>query len=228
MPLKRPSFSSARTPRIRAVVYAVCAACFLLLCAAPGPVHAAPAGEPSASSPASTPQAVTRDFFAYLLRPKTDILHDKDAQQRWLSETLRKSLNSAAQAVAKARKLPGVDGPDPAMPDNGTFLDSWDLLTQCAVREGKTQELPMPGVKKQGVFTRVSVFCRWGEKTNYPGLTRAGTVILVPQAGSWRIKDIVWETNEYADAESVARSLLMLKNQSEQLAEEMKPPAKKR
>ncbi len=151
---------------------------------------------------------VVQHFFDYLLEPKTDIGTDTHAQEVWLSINLRKSLKDSTSAVTAARELPEVDGPDPAIPDNSLFLDSWDFPSTCRAFQAGVEKLK----------ARVEVVCQWGAMTNYPGTSRKATVSLSNERGSWRISEIVTHKSKYAPVESsLLQKLKMLKEGSEAL-----------
>ncbi len=152
-------------------------------------------------------ESVVQDFFDYLLMPKSDIASDTSAQNRWLTTNLRKLLVDSARAVTEARKLPEVEGPDPMVPDNGTFLASWDYPTTC-------QTLKPSRTTRQ---TRVKVVCHWGPNTEYPGTTRNATVSLEREIGIWRISDIQFHKSEYADENNLIGDLESLKAEAEAL-----------
>src|SRR5258705_13215943 len=60
---------------------------------------------------------VFREFFRYLQKSEPGIVSDEQAQKRWLTPELRKSL---AQKVASFKDKPD----DPDFPGNGTFIGS--------------------------------------------------------------------------------------------------------
>ncbi len=163
--------------------------------------RAAMAAEPSAAS-------VVQDFFNYLLKRKTDIGSDMSAQQKWLTPELVRLLNDATHAVTTARRLPQVDGPDPAVPDNHLFLDSWDPPSTC-----RAPQAPAP-VAAQAT---VRVVCRWGAATNYPGATRNLTVSIKQDRDTWRIDDIEFHKSRYADEVRLVHALDSLKADAQAL-----------
>ncbi len=157
-------------------------------------------------------ESVVQDFFDYLLMPKSDIANDASAQGKWLSTNLRKLLVDSTRAVTEARKLPDVEGPDPTVPDNGTFLASWDFPTTCQASK--------PSRAKEQ--TSVTVVCHWGPKTQYPGTTRSATVSLEREIGVWRISDIQFHKSKYADENNLRQDLQSLKDEAEALLKRSK------
>jgi hypothetical protein len=156
----------------------------------------------AAVSPA--PEAVVRDVYAYLLEPKRNIGQDKQAQSRWLTGSLRESLRAADRAATAALKCHDA-GPDQRPPDNGMFLDAWDVPTSCNVT----------GVTKDAASARVSVLCSWGPKTNYPGEQRRMTAVLQQEQGAWRIANIESHASKFSKENTLVRSLQSLKAESE-------------
>lgn len=152
-------------------------------------------------------ELVVQGFIDYLLKPKTDIASDTSAQIKWLTTNLRKLLVDTTKAVTEARKLPDVEGPDPMVPDNGTFLASWDYPTTClALKPSKTSQQ-----------TRVKAVCNWGPNTDYPGTTRNATFYLERESGAWRIFDIQFHKSKYADENNLIRDLESLKAEADAL-----------
>jgi hypothetical protein len=157
-------------------------------------------------------ELVVQNFFDYLLMPKSDIASDISAQSRWLTTNLRKLLVDSTRAVTEARKLPEVEGPDPMVPNNGTFLASWDYPTTC-------QTLKPSRTTQQ---TRVKVVCHWGPNTEYPGTTRNATVSLEREIGVWRISNIQFHKSKYANENDLIRDLESLKAEAEALINRFK------
>jgi hypothetical protein len=150
------------------------------------------------------PEAVVRDVYAYLLEPKRDIGQDAQAQNRWLTASLRDLLRAADRAAKSALKCPDA-GPDQRPPDNGIFLDAWDAPTSCNVT-GSTHEAGS---------ARVAVLCVWGPRTNYPGEQRRMTALLQQEGGAWRFADIESHASRFSKENTLVRSLQSLKKDSE-------------
>jgi len=126
----------------------------------------------------ASPEATVTDFFSYLLKTKHDITKDSAAQARWLTKDVRHALAAAEAGANKASKAhpdEQVDGPD-----NGTFLAAWDPPTSFKVT----------GTKSTPPTARVDLLYTWGPKTQYPGETRAMTVLLAMEDGGWKVSDI--------------------------------------
>lgn len=149
----------------------------------------------STVAPPSAP--VVQAFFDYLLTPGTNIATDIEAKDRWLAPSLRRLLDATTASVAGAQKTKGADTPDPMLPDNATFLDSWDPPTSCvatrpADREGKG---PVP------------VVCTWGPGTNYPGQSKKLAVTLERAGAGWLIRGIRYFESSYSRANDIEQEL---------------------
>ncbi|MDR3404925.1 MAG: hypothetical protein P4L99_20640 [Chthoniobacter sp.] len=126
------------------------------------------------------PDATVNDFFQYLLSGKHDILKDSTAQNRWLTKDVRQTVAAADAGATKAAKAhPGeqIDGVD-----NGTFIAAWDPPTSFKITKVEA--------KSASATARVNLLYTWGPKTQYPGETRAMTVLLAMEDGAWKVSDI--------------------------------------
>ena len=162
----------------------------------------------------SAPEAVVREVYAYLLEPRRDIGQDAQAQNRWLTASLRELLRAADGAAKAALKCPDA-GPDHRPPDNGIFLDAWDAPTACDVNY----------TSKEAFHSRIGVLCKWGPGTNYPGEQRRMTVMLELERGAWRIADIRSHPSKFSRENTLVKSLHSLKKESEALVASCGKPA---
>ena len=153
------------------------------------------------------PESVVREIYAYLLQPRRDIGQDPQAQNSWLTGSLRELLRQADRAAKAALKCPDA-GPDQRPPDNAIFLDAWDAPTSCNVT----------GTTKDAASTRVSVLCGWGPKTNYPGEQRRMTAVLQQEGGAWRIADIESHASKFSKENTLVRSLKSLTAEAESVS----------
>ncbi len=153
----------------------------------------------------SEPSATAQEFLDYLLKPGANITTDTAMRQKWLGTGLRTHFDAAVRAVVDARKRPGVDGPEPAEPGNGTFLDSWDLPTVCLAERSVTDQDD----------ATVKAVCNWGPKTNYPGVSRDVEVTMGKEGGTWRIQNIILHKNAYADDGNVLELLENIRKDAE-------------
>ena len=60
-----------------------------------------------------------REFFSYLQKNEPGIVKDEQAQQRWLTQQLRKALKEKLATFTSPQD-------DPDYPSNRTFIGSWD------------------------------------------------------------------------------------------------------
>ena len=120
-------------------------------------------------------------LFDFLLTPRTDIGADRSAQESWLTPELRALLDAARTQVQLARRSGTVEmGPDPHEPRNSTFLSAWDSPTACEVTSSKAYKNDY----------LVFVFCGWGKRTNYPGLSGRYALTMKLHSGNWLVDDI--------------------------------------
>jgi hypothetical protein len=129
--------------------------------------------------------AVAREFIAYIFRKEPDIAKDKEAQNRWLSENLRKGLAHRQEEYLKhVKRVPDTaEGP----PDNGDFIGSWDHPTSYAI----------VGSRRYGERGVVDIVFTWGEKTNYPGDTRLVSHVFIREGNTWKLDDIYTFRGEF-------------------------------
>lgn len=189
-----------RLPRLSLYFHGLAVGMFLLALVGTGTAQASSAASGESSK-------LVQSFFDYLLKPGTNVEADPAAQAKWLGTNLKALLTESAQAVREAQKLPGVDGPDPKVPDNDTFLDSWDYPSVCKVES----------VNEGAGITDVHVLCTWGAGTNYPGLIKKGVVSVAKEAGEPRITAIRWQETEYSGAGDVVQNLETLKAEALEL-----------
>jgi len=144
---------------------------------------------PSAAAPRECLLAF-RGFFQYLQKTEPGIIRDEQAQKRWLTQELRKSL---------AAKLATFASPadDPDYPSNNTFIGSWDQPTSYAIVASR----------RYGKRAVIDVLYKWGPKTNYPGDERTTSFIFLLEDGAWKLDDIYTFRGEFVQAESLSQYL---------------------
>jgi len=144
---------------------------------------------PSAAAPRECLLAF-RGFFQYLQKTEPGIIRDEQAQKRWLTQELRKSL---------AAKLATFASPadDPDYPSNNTFIGSWDQPTSYAIVASR----------RYGKRAVIDVLYKWGPKTNYPGDERTTSFIFLLEDGAWKLDDIYTFRGEFVQAESLNQYL---------------------
>jgi hypothetical protein len=146
-------------------------------------------GAPEVAAPREC-LAAFRGFFQYLQKSEPGIVRDEQAQKRWLSAELRKTL---------AQKLATFTSPkdDPDYPSNNTFIGSWDQPSTYAIVASR----------RYGKRAVIDVLYKWGSKTNYPGDERTTSFIFLLEDGAWKLDDIYTFRGEFVQAESLNQYL---------------------
>jgi hypothetical protein len=134
---------------------------------------------------------IVREFIAYISREKPDIASDKQAQNRWLSDSLRKALVHRLGVYKEYdKKNPdSADGP----PGNGDFVGSWDYPSSYAITAARRYD-------KRAI---VDVIYTWGPKTQYAGDKRLVSYVLVREGNGWKIEDLYTFHGEFVSASSL-------------------------
>jgi len=149
-----------------------------------------PATASLAVAPAECSRMV-RDLIAYVSHEKPDLTSDKAAQNRWLSEDLRKALAHRLEAYRDyAKKNP--DSPE-GPPANADFVGSWDYPTSFTVT----------GSRRYAERATVDVTFKWGPGTQYPGDTRLTSYVFVNEGGGWKLDDIYTYRGKYTEPSSL-------------------------
>ena len=133
---------------------------------------------------------VFREFFRYLQKSEPSIVSDGQAQKRWLTQELRKSL---AQKVASFKDK----SDDPDFPGNGTFVGSWDYPSTYS----------LVASRRYGKRAVIDVLYKWGPGTNYPGDERTSSFIFLDEDGSWKLDDVYTFRGAFVQAESLSQYL---------------------
>ena len=134
--------------------------------------------------------AAFREFFGYLQKKDTSIVKDEQAQQRWLTQELRKALQQKVATFTSPQ-----DNPD--FPGNGTFIGSWDYPTAYSIVASR----------RYGKRAIIDVLYKWGPKTNYPGDERTTSFIFLLEDGKWKLDDVYTFRGEFVQAESLNQYL---------------------
>ena len=144
-----------------------------------------------ASAPSECLTSV-RDFITYISREKPDIASDRDAQNRWLSQNLRRGLAHRLGAY-RAFVKSNPDSPE-GPPNNGDFVGSWDYPSIYSII----------GSRRYGDRALVDIMFTWGKKTQYPGDTRLVTYVLVREDNAWKLDDIYTLRGKFVEAGSLS------------------------
>jgi hypothetical protein len=134
--------------------------------------------------------ATFREFFSYLQKKDTSIVKDHQAQQRWLTQELRKAFQQKLATFTTPQD-------DPDYPSNSTFLGSWDYPTTYSIVASR----------RYGKRAIIDVLYKWGPKTNYPGDERTTSFIFLLEDGKWKLDDVYTFRGEFAQAESLNQYL---------------------
>ena len=131
-----------------------------------------------------------REFFSYLQQADTNIIRDEAAQNRWLSQQLRKALTQKVATFTSPAD-------DPDFPSNATFVGSWDYPTSYSLVNSR----------RYGNRAVIDVLYKWGPNTNYPGEERISSFVLVFEDRAWKLDDIYTFRGTFAQAESRSQYL---------------------
>jgi hypothetical protein len=150
----------------------------------------APTNVAAAPAPAEC-AALVRALVAYVSHEKPDITTDSAAQNRWLSESLRKALAHRLEAYKEYAKK-NADSPE-GPPGNADFVGSWDYPTTFSI----------VGSRLEGVHAVVDVTFTWGPETQYPGDKRLTSYAFVREGNAWKLDDIYTFRGEFVEASSL-------------------------
>jgi hypothetical protein len=131
-----------------------------------------------------------REFFSYLQKAGTNIVRDEDAQNRWLSQELRKALTQKVSTFTSPAD-------DPDFPSNATFIGSWDNPTTYSIVASR----------RYNQRAVIDVLYKWGAKTNYPNDERTSSFVFVLEDGAWKLDDIYTFRGAFVQAESLSQYL---------------------
>ena len=130
--------------------------------------------------------AAFRELFSYLQKNEPSIVKDEAAQQRWLTQELRKALKQKVATFTNPQ-----DNPD--FPGNSTFIGSWDYPSTYSIVASR----------RYGKRAIIDVLYKWGPKTNYPGDERTTSFIFLLEDGKWKLDDVYTFRGEFFIAESL-------------------------
>ena len=140
--------------------------------------------------------AAFRALFRYVQKREPSILIDEQAQSRWLSRQLRKSL-------ADHVKRSGDPKENPDYPSNQTFVGVWNDPTTFSIigsRHYDYRNADNPDDNRAAI----DVLYEWGENKDrnldnqYPGEKSLRSFVFVHEDGAWKLDDIYTFTDEYA------------------------------
>ena len=144
-----------------------------------------------------------RNFFNYVKKTKPDIVEDLDAQKRWLSKKLSKSLMDYASSSGSPPENPGY-------PSNSLFLGVWNDPTTYSIVDTRYYEYANrdnPNARR----VMIDILYVWGHEetldNQYPGVRNVRTFYFVFEDGAWKLEDIYGADDEFTRAESLLQFL---------------------
>ncbi|MEJ7623481.1 MAG: hypothetical protein WKF34_05775 [Pyrinomonadaceae bacterium] len=144
--------------------------------------------------------AVFKEFFNYVKKVEPDIVADEQAQNRWLSQSLRKRLVNYA-------KRAGSPTENPAYPRNSFFVGVWNEPTTYSIvgsRHYDYHNSKNPNANR----AIIDVLYEWGNENTiqnqYPGIKSLRSFIFVYEGGAWKLEDIYTFNDEFSSAESLS------------------------
>ena len=143
--------------------------------------------------------AVFRAFFSYVRKSEPSIISDEQAQNRWLSQLLRKSL---ANRIKHSGKPTG----NPDYPTNSTFIGVWSHPTTFSIVGSRHYDYRDDDNRDDNRAV-IDVLYEWDSNgsldNNYPGEKSLRSFIFVLEDGAWKLDDIYTFTDEYASPGSL-------------------------
>lgn len=165
---------------------------FVVMCAAPGFAQAITEVKHSRQTVVAPRECLVafRELFTYLQKNEPSIVKDEQAQQRWLTQELRKALQQKLATFTSPQ-----DNPD--YPGNSTFVGSWDYPSTYSIVASR----------RYGKRAIIDVLYKWGPKTNYPNDERTTSFIFLLEDGKWKLDDVYTFRGEFVQAESLNQYL---------------------
>ena len=156
--------------------------------------------------------AVFREFLTYVQKPEPSIITDKQAQDRWLSQLLRK-------AFANHIKLSGSPVENPLYPSNSTFLNVWNQPTTYSIvgsrhYDYRNRDNPDDNRAVIDVLYERDTYTD-GLENQYPGEKSLRSFIFVHEDGEWKLDDVYTFSDKYASPGSL-RGYFERQRQAEQ------------
>jgi hypothetical protein len=143
--------------------------------------------------------AVFRALLDYIRKPEPSIVSDQQAQDRWLSNLLRK-------AIADHVKHSGSPKDNPAYPSNSSFVGAWNYPTTFSIIGSRHYDYRNSDNPDDNRAV-VDVLYEWdtnGRLNNqYPGSRALKSFVFVFEDGAWKLDDIYTFSDEYASPGSL-------------------------
>lgn len=143
-------------------------------------------------------------FFEYVKKDKPSIVEDRKAQQRWLSNSFRKTMMESNAAWVEYLKKNPDHKPDG--PSNSSFTGVWNQPTTFSIvstrqYDYRDQENPL------ALRTMIDVLYVWGNEKNinnqYPGVRNLHTFMFIFEDGAWKLDDVYIYNDEFTGSESL-------------------------
>jgi hypothetical protein len=143
-------------------------------------------------------------FLKYVKNGRPDIVQDINAQERFLSRSLRKAMmDSNTRWVEYLKKHP-EDKPDG--PSNESFTGVWNQPTTYSIVSARQYDY-RDEKNPNALRTIIDVLYVWGNEDDinnqYPGVRNLHTFILIFEDGTWKLDDIYIYSDEFASSESL-------------------------
>lgn len=138
--------------------------------------------------------------MAQVFRHDRDLFTDTSFKKQYISVRLRDLIDKGLKDAATFAPPPGEPWVGhPAQQDrfNRTILNAWDVPTSYSVGDASVN----------GDAASVPVIYHWGPGAQYEGDKRITTVMLVNEAGRWRVDDLVTSKGEFVTAGSLSKTL---------------------
>lgn len=133
-------------------------------------------------------------YIAFILWSDKDLFHDETAQEKFLTEDLRRAVAYRWKLYQEVIKKREVHSP----PDNGTFVGAWEYPS------GYTVE----GVSPSANQVVIDVIHKWEHpEHNYYGDTRRVSYTFLSESGNWKLNDAYTRDGEFVRAYSLKNDL---------------------
>lgn len=142
---------------------------------------------------------VFRAFFAYVQKREPSILADQKAQERWLSQSMRKALAAHIQRSGKPQE-------NPDYPSNQSFVGVWDDPTTFSIIGSRHYDYRNSDNPDDNRAV-IDVLYEWSKTTppanNYPGEKSLKSFVFVYEDGAWKLDDVYTFSDKFATPESL-------------------------
>jgi hypothetical protein len=141
------------------------------------------------------------EFFEYIKKGTPDIVSDAEAQEKFLTKSLRRDLAGYEQRA-------GSPESNPDYPRNSFFLGVWNRPTTYSIvsaREYDYRKGPC------SIRTVIDVLYEWGYESTiqnqYPGVRNMHSFMFVLEDDRWKLEDIYIFGDPYTSPQSLSQLL---------------------